>query len=53
MVLPLICGLPASTRAPLGPVTWTELKAASRFCVNVSETSRGALATVLPTSGLA
>src|SRR5215831_11349912 len=53
MVLPLICGLPWSTRAPLASVTWTELKADSRFCVKVSETSRGAFATALPTAGLA
>ena len=46
-------GLALVERAPLASVTWTELKAASRFCVKVNETSCGALATVPPTSGLA
>ena len=53
MVLPLICASPWSTPAPLASVTYAELKAGLRFCVNQSETSCGAAPTVLPTRGLA
>src|SRR5690242_17933409 len=53
MILPSILGLPSSTRWPASSVTSTVLKAGSRFSVKKSESSRGAVFTVLPTRGSA
>ena len=51
--LPLTRALPVSTRWPAALVTFTLLKAGSSFCVNQSVTSRGGVATLLPTRGSA